>query len=95
MGTLGDDVTVVQGAEAAEVCALIALAVLQHELGSLDRVARVHPHGFVASTPDFHEQPAVVDGASRLLHRVFGDDGATPSPPSGGAVAPGRSGEIR
>ena len=66
VGTLGDDVSVEEGARAAEVCALNALAVLEHALGSLDRVVRVLTvTGFVASTPDFHQQPAVVDGASR------------------------------
>ena len=94
MGTLGDDVTVEQGAQAAEVCALNALAVLEHELGSLDRVDRVLTvTGFVASTPDFHEQPAVVDGASAVLHRIFGEDGrhtrsaiGVAALPRGGAV---------
>ena len=49
--------------------------------------------GFVASTPDFHEQPAVVDGASAVLHRVFGDAGrhtrsaiGVAALPRGGAV---------
>ena len=75
-GTLGADVSVEEGAEAAEVCALNALAVLAEELGTLDRVERVLTvTGYVASTPDFHEQPAVVDGASRVLHAIFGDAG--------------------
>jgi len=93
-GTLGDDVDVAAGAAAAEVCALNALAVLNHALGSLDRVARVLTvTGYVASTPDFHEQPAVVDGASRVLHAVFGDAGrhtrsaiGVAALPRGGAV---------
>jgi enamine deaminase RidA (YjgF/YER057c/UK114 family) len=94
VGTLGRDVTVAEGAQAAEVCALNALAVLEQALGSLDRVARVLTvTGYVASTPDFHDQPAVVDGASRLLHRVFGEDGrhtrsalGVAALPRGGAV---------
>ncbi len=94
VGTLGDDVTVEQGARAAEVCALNALAVLEQALGTLDRVERVLTvTGFVASTPDFHEQPAVVDGASRVLHRVFGEEGrhtrsaiGVAALPRGGAV---------
>ncbi len=65
-----------RGAVAAEVCALNALAVLEEALGSLDRVERVLTvTGYVASTPDFHEQPAVIDGASRVLHAIFGDAG--------------------
>ena len=94
LGTLGDTVSVEEGAEAAEVCALNALAVLAAALGTLDRVERVLTvTGFVASTPDFHQQPAVVDGASRVLHRVFGEAGrhtrsaiGVAALPRGGAV---------
>jgi len=94
VGTLGLDVSVDEGARAAEVCALNALAVLEVALGDLDRIDRVLTvTGFVASTPDFHEQPAVIDGASRVLHAVFGDDGrhtrsavGVAALPRGGAV---------
>jgi enamine deaminase RidA (YjgF/YER057c/UK114 family) len=80
-GTLGaarraGGVSVEQGAEAARWCALNALSVLRAELGELDRIERVlSVLGFVASAPGFAQQPAVVDGASRLLHDVFGDAG--------------------
>jgi len=75
-GVLGAGVTVEQGAEAARWCALNALSVLQMELGELDRIERVLTVlGFVASAPGFVAQPAVVDGASALLHEVFGDAG--------------------
>ena len=94
VGTLGVDVSVEEGARAAEVCALNGLAVLEEELGSLDRVARVLTvTGFVASSPDFHQQPAVIDGASAVLHRIFGDAGrhsrsalGVAALPRGGAV---------
>jgi enamine deaminase RidA (YjgF/YER057c/UK114 family) len=93
-GVLGAGVTVEQGAEAARWCALNALSVLQMELGDLDRIERVLTVlGFVASAPGFDEQPAVVDGASRLLHEVFGDAGrhsrsavGVAALPRGGAV---------
>jgi enamine deaminase RidA (YjgF/YER057c/UK114 family) len=76
LGRLGDTVTVEEGREAAAVCALNALAVLQHALGSLDRVERVLTvTGFVSSAPDFFEQPAVIDGASQVLADVFGEAG--------------------
>ncbi len=75
-GVLGRDVTVDDGALAARWCALNALSVLRQELGSLDRVARVLTVlGFVASAPGFTDQPAVVDGASRVLADVFGTAG--------------------
>lgn len=93
-GTLGLDVTVEAGAEAAAVCALNALAVLREALGSLDRIERVlSVIGFVASAPDFHQQPAVIDGASRVLYDVFGEAGrhtrsavGVAALPRGGAV---------
>jgi enamine deaminase RidA (YjgF/YER057c/UK114 family) len=76
LGRLGDDVTVEQGTEAAAVCALNALAVLEAALGSLDRISRVLTvTGYVSSAPDFHQQPAVIDGASKVLSDVFGDAG--------------------
>ncbi|MGA2306700.1 MAG: RidA family protein [Acidimicrobiales bacterium] len=76
LGRLGDTVTVEEGREAAAVCALNALAVLEAALGSLDRVERVLTvTGFVSSAPDFFEQPAVVDGASKVLADVFGEAG--------------------
>jgi enamine deaminase RidA (YjgF/YER057c/UK114 family) len=75
-GVLGGGLSIEQGAEAARWCALNALSVLRSELGSLDRIERVLTVlGFVASTPGFDAQPAVVDGASKLLHEVFGDAG--------------------
>ena len=94
VGTLGADVSVEEGAAAAEVCALNALAVLEMALGSLDRIDRVLTvTGYVASTPGFHDQPAVIDGASRLLHAVFGEAGrhtrsaiGVTALPRGGAV---------
>ena len=93
-GVLGESVTVADGADAARWCALNALAVLQAELGSLDRIERVLTVlGFVASAPGFAEQPAVVDGASRLLVEVFGAAGrhsrsavGVAALPRGGAV---------
>ncbi len=76
LGHLGDTVSVEEGREAAAVCALNALAVLEVALGSLDRIERVLTvTGFVASAPDFHDQPTVVDGASRVLSDVFGPAG--------------------
>jgi enamine deaminase RidA (YjgF/YER057c/UK114 family) len=93
-GLLGDDVTVEEGVEAARWCALNALSVLRAELRSLDRVDRILTVlAFVASAPGFDRQPAVVDGASRLLHDVFGDAGrhsrsavGVAALPRGGAV---------
>jgi enamine deaminase RidA (YjgF/YER057c/UK114 family) len=94
IGTLGQTVTVDEGAAAAAVCALNALAVLESELGTLDRVIRVlSVTGFVASAPDFHRQPDVIDGASAVLFDIFGQAGrhtrsaiGVAALPRGGAV---------
>jgi enamine deaminase RidA (YjgF/YER057c/UK114 family) len=93
-GSLGGTVTVEEGRAAAAVCALNALSVLEVALGSLDRVERVLTvTGFVASAPDFHDQPSVVDGASAVLFDVFGPSGrhtrsavGVAALPRGGAV---------
>jgi enamine deaminase RidA (YjgF/YER057c/UK114 family) len=93
-GTLGIDLTVDEGAEAARWCSLNALSVLRHELGDLDRIDRVlSVLGFVACAPGFDQQPAVVDGASRLLADVLGPAGrhtrsaiGVAALPRGGAV---------
>jgi enamine deaminase RidA (YjgF/YER057c/UK114 family) len=93
-GTLGLDLTVEQGEEAARWCALNALSVLRAELATLDRIERVLTVlGFVACVQGFEQQPAVVDGASRLLADVFGASGrhsrsaiGVAALPRGGAV---------
>jgi enamine deaminase RidA (YjgF/YER057c/UK114 family) len=75
-GKLGQDMDVETGQKAAELVILNALASLREEIGSLDRVRRiVKLFGMVNSTPDFVEQPKVIDGASNLLTTVFGEKG--------------------
>ena len=93
-GILGEDVSVEEGAAAARVCALNALSVLRDGLGTLDRIARVLTvTGYVACTPSFKQQPAVIDGASRVLYEIFGEAGrhtrsaiGVAALPRGGAV---------
>jgi enamine deaminase RidA (YjgF/YER057c/UK114 family) len=75
-GLLGRDVTTEIGVECAELCALNALSLLRAHLGTLDVIERVLTvSAFVACIGDFVEQPKVADGASRVLHQVFGDRG--------------------
>ena len=73
----GASVTPDDAAAAARVCALNALAALRSVVGELSDVVQiVKVLGFVASTPDFTGQAAVINGASELLLEVFGGDGA-------------------
>ena len=76
-GKLGADVTLERGLEAAKACGVNLIAQLKIACdGDLDRVRRVVKlGGFVNSTPDFTDQPKVVNGASDLMVDVFGDKG--------------------
>ena len=72
-GRVGAELDEQAGYAAARQTALAILATLRAELGSLDRVRRlVKLLGAVACTPEFHKQPAVINGASELLAEVFG-----------------------
>lgn len=76
MGKLGRDLSVEQGAEAARVAVLNALAIVRNELGTLDRVKRVvRMVGHVASAEGFVQHPMVINGASDLLVQIFGESG--------------------
>ena len=73
-GTVGKDLDVNAGREAAYRAALNALALARKQLGSLGRVSRVVRLGvYIAATPEFTEHPKVADAASELLRDVFGD----------------------
>ena len=94
-GKLGDDMSTVDGAKAAEVCAVALLAQVKAACGGdLDRLVRVVKlTGFVNSTPDYTEQPAVINGASNLIGDALGEAGkharaavSAPSLPFGVAV---------
>src|SRR5690625_1838674 len=77
IGKVGGERTAEEGQAAARNCAINLIAQLKAACdGDLDRVKRiVRLGGFVASTPDFTEQPKVVNGASDLMVEVFGDAG--------------------
>ena len=73
---LGDDADVATGQAAARLCAINILAQAKAALGELDRIKQVMKiQGFVNSTPDFTEHPAVINGASDFLVEVLGEAG--------------------
>ena len=75
-GIVGAGVTPEEAFACAQQCALNAIAAVKAEVGDLSRVKRVvKVVGFVASAPDFTGQPGVVNGASELLGKAFGDAG--------------------
>jgi enamine deaminase RidA (YjgF/YER057c/UK114 family) len=76
-GRLGDDLAIEQGAEAAKSCAISLLAQVKKACGGdLSRLVRVVKlTGFVNSTPEFIDQPKVINGASDFLVAALGDAG--------------------
>ncbi|QEG21777.1 RidA family protein [Mariniblastus fucicola] len=75
LGCVGRDVDQDAGYAAAKQAGLAILATLKSELGSLDRISRiVKLFGMVNCTPEFTQQPAVVNGCSELMREVFGED---------------------
>jgi enamine deaminase RidA (YjgF/YER057c/UK114 family) len=88
-GKVGAEVDAEDAAGLARICALNALAAIKAEVGDLDEVTRViKVVGYVASTPTFTGQPAVINGASQLLGEVFGDAGRHARSAVGVAVLP-------
>lgn len=75
-GKVGAEVDEATAIECARVCALNALAAVVAITGDIDRIVQVvKVVGFVASTPEFTAQPAVINGASNLLGDILGDAG--------------------
>jgi enamine deaminase RidA (YjgF/YER057c/UK114 family) len=75
-GVVGADVSVKDGARAAEICALNLMALIRQHTGSLDQVEQfIQLSGFVRSAAGFEEQPKVLNGASDLIYKVFGERG--------------------
>ena len=76
-GKLGAGMSVEDGAAAAKACAISLLAQLKKACdGDLSRLKRVVKLvGFVNSTPDFTDQPKVINGASDFMVAALGDAG--------------------
>lgn len=76
-GRLGDDMSIEDGAAAAKRCAISLLAQVRSACGGdLSRLVRVIKlTGFVNSTPEFTDQPKVINGASDFLVAALGDAG--------------------
>ena len=76
-GKIGDNVPVEEGIKMAEACAKALLSQLKAACnGDLNKVKRVVKlGGFVASTPDFTDQPKIINGASDLFVKIFEEKG--------------------
>jgi enamine deaminase RidA (YjgF/YER057c/UK114 family) len=75
-GRVGAELTLEQGYAAARQTALNLLSVIKATLRDLDRVEQVVKlNGYVNSAPEFDRQPEVINGASELLEKLFGERG--------------------
>ena len=75
-GKVGADLTAEQGYQAARRIAIGLLGSLKNVIGDLDKVKQiVKLLGLVNCTPDFGDQPKVINGASDFLVEVFGAKG--------------------
>ncbi len=75
-GKVGDNMSVEDAYAAARNCGLYALAAVKAVIGDLDNLVRVvRVMGLVNATPDFGQQPAVINGFSDLMVNVFGESG--------------------
>ena len=76
IGRLGKELTVEEGYETAKICAINCLSAVKSVIGSLDRIDEIiQIRGFVNSAPEFTRQPEVINGASELLVKLFGEKG--------------------
>lgn len=74
-GRVGADLTTEQGYAAAKQTGLATLSTLKATLGSLNKVKRlVKTLGLVLCTPEFGDQPKVINGFSELMAEVFGEE---------------------
>ena len=75
-GTLGKDLTIEQGYEAARLSGIQILATLKAAVGNLSNIKQfVKVRGMVNSADDFYDQPKVINGFSDLMVAVFGEKG--------------------
>lgn len=75
-GKVGKDLSIEEASEEAVTVVLNALAILKDCLGSLDKIKQcVKITGYIASSADFTEQPKVLNPASELLMKIFGERG--------------------
>ena len=75
-GKLGDAVTLDEAREDARTAAINALSVVKAHTGNLDAIKRcVKITGYIASSPDFTDQPKVLNAASDFIHEIFGEAG--------------------
>ena len=74
-GSVPNELSVEKATEAARICLLNNIAAAVSTLQHGETLKLVQMQGFVQSAADFHEQPAVLNGASELAEKILGDNG--------------------
>lgn len=88
-GILGREYSIEEGYNGARQAGLLLLAQLKKAVGDLDKVKQiVKVFGIVASSDDFTQHPAVIDGVSDLFVEVFGEKGRHARSAIGTSVLP-------
>jgi enamine deaminase RidA (YjgF/YER057c/UK114 family) len=89
-GRAGEDLDLEQAKEAARQVGLTMLATIQAHFGDLNRIKRlIKVLGMVNSTPEFGQQPLVINGFSELMAAVFGPDNGVGARSAVGMMLPG------
>lgn len=90
VGRAGDDMTMEEAKVAARQVALTMLSTIQTHFGDIDKIKRiVKTLGMVNSTPDFDQQPLVINGFSELMAEIFGPDNGVGVRSAVGMILPG------
>ncbi len=89
-GRVGGDLTLEQGQEAARLTGISLLSSLKAEIGDLNKVKRVvKVLGMVQSTPEFKDQPKVMNAFSDMMVAIFGEKGKHARSAVGMSALPG------
>ncbi|CAN0605094.1 unnamed protein product [Ectocarpus sp. 12 AP-2014] len=90
VGRAGQDMTMEEAKIAARQVALTMLSIIQTHFGDIDKIKRiVKTLGMVNSTPDFGQQPLVINGFSELMADIFGPDNGVGVRSAVGMILPG------
>lgn len=90
VGRAGFDMTTEEAKVAARQVALTMLSTIQTHFGDIDKIKRiVKTLGMVNSTPDFGQQPLVINGFSELMADIFGPDNGVGVRSAVGMILPG------
>ncbi|HAF77112.1 MAG TPA: hypothetical protein DCG42_07290 [Maribacter sp.] len=90
VGRAGHDMTMEEAKIAARQVALTMLSTIQTHFGDIDKIKRiVKTLGMVNSTPDFGQQPLVINGFSELMADIFGPDNGVGVRSAVGMILPG------